>query len=271
MNRLKNGLQYLLLTGVAVLLLFPLLLGFWASLLPTKEIAAGRFLATNLSWHNYEQALLTTPLIRYLANSLVTAGLITFGQLLLCTLAADAFVFSDLHYKKQLFAVFLVTMMLPFEAQIIPNFQTIKAFGWLDHYAGLTVPFFTSAFGVFMLRQAFLQLPADLVRFGQYLGLSQLQFLWKIVVPYSRSMLVTFGLYTFLTQWNQYLWPLITTFSDDYRPVQVGLKQLQSEDTFANWGMLMATAMIVLVPTLVLLICGQKFFKHNLNAGGTKG
>ena len=239
--------------------------------MPTKDIAAGNFLSTNISLNNYWQAFVTTPIIRYMINSFVTAGLITIGQLVLCTLAAYAFAFINFRYKKQLFFAFLVTMMLPFEAQIIPNFQTVKAFGWLDNYAGLTIPFFTSAFGVFMLRQAFLQIPADLVDFGNYLGLGRLQFLWKIAVPYIRSMLITFALYTFLTHWNQYLWPLITTFSDDFRPVQVGLKQLQSEDTFANWGMVMATAIIVLLPTLALLLIGQKFFKRNLNAGGTKG
>ena len=188
MTHVKHGARYLLLTVVAVILLFPILLGIWASLLPTKDIAAGNFLSTNISLNNYWQAFVTTPIIRYMINSFVTAGLITIGQLVLCTLAAYAFAFMNFRYKKQLFFAFLITMMLPFEAQIIPNFQTVKALGWLNNYAGLTIPFFTSAFGVFMLRQAFLQIPTDLVDFGKYLGLSRLQFLWKIAVPYSRSM-----------------------------------------------------------------------------------
>ncbi len=155
MTHVKHGARYLLLTVVAVILLFPILLGIWASLLPTKDIAAGNFLSTNISLNNYWQAFVTTPIIRYMINSFVTAGLITIGQLVLCTLAAYAFAFMNFRYKKQLFFAFLITMMLPFEAQIIPNFQTVKALGWLNNYAGLTIPFFTSAFGVFMLRQAF--------------------------------------------------------------------------------------------------------------------
>jgi sn-glycerol 3-phosphate transport system permease protein len=185
-------------------------------------------------------------------------------------LAAYAFAFLDFRFKKQIFALFLITMMLPFEAQIIPNFQTVRTLGWLDSYAGLTIPFFASAFGVFMLRQAFLQVPNELHEYSQLIGLNHLQFLFRIVLPYSRSTIVTFVLYMFLTHWNDYLWPLITTFTDQYRTTQVGLKQLQAQDTFSNWGVIMATAILILLPTLIVLIIGQCYFRKGLNTGGLK-
>ncbi|WP_179394795.1 carbohydrate ABC transporter permease [Lacticaseibacillus absianus] len=268
---IKRTIQYSGLTLVALLLLAPLLVGLWASLLPTTDIAMGALNFHHLSLANYAAAIQTTPIVRYVLSSFVISSLITIGQLVLCSMAAYAFAFIAFRFKQAVFFTFLVTMMLPFEAQIIPNFQTIKALGWLNQYAGMTIPFLTSAFGVFMLRQAFLRVPSELIELGHFLGLSHGQTLAKLVLPYSRSMLVTFGLYTFLANWNQYLWPLITTFSDQYRPVQVGLKQLQAEDTFANWGVVMATAMLALVPTLLLLLGGQRFFKRNLNAGGVKG
>lgn len=271
MTQLKHANHYFWLILVALLMSAPILIGIWASLLPTADIAAGHLTSTNISLANYVAAIQTTPVLRYMANSFIIAILITAGQLVLCTLAAYAFAFLDFRFKKQIFALFLITMMLPFEAQIIPNFQTVRALGWLDSYPGLTIPFFTSAFGVFMLRQAFLQVPNELKEYSDLIGLGRLQFLWRIVLPYSRSMLITFGLYTFLTHWNQYLWPLITTFSDAHRPTQVGLKQLQAEDTFSNWGVIMATAILVLLPTLLILIVGQRYFRKGLNAGGVKG
>ncbi|WP_416353201.1 carbohydrate ABC transporter permease [Agrilactobacillus fermenti] len=271
MTWLKTINRYFWLTFLAIITIAPILLGVWASLLPTADIAAGNFLSTHISLANYIGAIQTTPVLRYIANSFVTSMLITLGELVFCTLAAYVFVFIDFRFKKQLFFVFLITMMLPFEAQIIPNFQTIRSFGWLNSYAGLTIPFFASAFGVFMLRQAFLKIPSELQEYSEILGMNHMRFLMGIVLPYSRSTIVTFVIYMFLTHWNAYLWPLITTFTDAYRPTQVGLKQLQAEDTFSNWGVIMATAILILIPTLIVLIIGQRYFKKGLNVGGAKG
>ena len=270
MTQLKHANHYFWLILVALLMSAPILIGIWASLLPTADIAAGHLTSTNISLANYVAAIQTTPVLRYMANSFIIAILITAGQLVLCTLAAYAFAFLDFRFKKQIFALFLITMMLPFEAQIIPNFQTVRTLGWLDSYAGLTIPFFASAFGVFMLRQAFLQVPNELREYSQLIGLNHLQFLFRIVLPYSRSTIVTFVLYMFLTHWNDYLWPLITTFTDQYRTTQVGLKQLQAQDTFSNWGVIMATAILILLPTLIVLIIGQRYFRKGLNTGGLK-
>ncbi|ERL65789.1 carbohydrate ABC transporter permease [Schleiferilactobacillus shenzhenensis] len=271
MKYAKRTIHYVLLILIALLVMAPLLLGIWASLLPTTDIVAGHFNSLNISLNNYVAAIQTTPVVLYMWNSLVISSLIMVGQLIFCTLAAYAFAFLQFRFKNGIFFAFLITMMLPFEAQIIPNFQTVRALGWLDSYPGLTIPFFTSAFGVFMLRQAFLQVPRELKEYSDLIGLGRLQFLTRIVLPYTRSTIITFVLYTFLTHWNAYLWPLITTFSDAHRPTQVGLKQLQSEDTFNNWGVIMATAIMVLLPTLLILIIGQRYFRKGLNAGGVKG
>lgn len=263
--------HYGLLTVLTFIVAFPLLLGIWISLLPSVDIAAGKFFSNNVSLSNYVTALTTTPLFKYMWNTFVVAALIVFGELVFCTLAAYAFAFIDFRFKKQLFFLFILTMMFPGEARIIANFQTVKWLGWLDSFAGLTVPFMASAFGVFMLRQAFLQVPTELREFSQLVGQSHLEFLMRIVLPYSASTIVTFCLYTFVTHWNMYLWPLIVTFGDSHRTTQIWLKQLQSEYTFTDWGTIMATSMIILLPTLLIIIAGHHFFKNGINAGGLKG
>jgi sn-glycerol 3-phosphate transport system permease protein len=142
--------------------------------------------------------------------------------------------------------------------------------GLLNSYSALVVPFLTSAFGIFMLRQSFKQMPVELKEAADIEGLGHLQFYWKIVMPYNRIPLITLGAYSFLGAWNQYLWPMLTTFSNAYRPVQNGLRQLQSEETFNDWGMIQATAAIVVIPTLVVLFVGQHYFKSGANEGAVK-
>lgn len=185
-------------------------------------------------------------------------------------MSAYAFVFLKFKGRKLLFTLFLATMMLPFEAEIIPNFQTVKAMGLLNTYSVMVIPFLTSAFGVFMLRQSFMQMPIELKEAADIEGLGHFQFYWKMVLPYNRIPLMTLGAYSFLGAWNQYLWPMLTTFSNDFRPVQNGLRQLQSEETFNDWGMIQATAAIVVIPTLIVLFIGQHYFKSGVNEGAVK-
>lgn len=266
----KNFGSYALLTILALIVLAPFFIGLWTSFLPTMQIAKGNFLSTDLSFQNYIDAFTQTPILHYLGNSLVISTVTMFAQLLFCSMSAYAFVFLDFKYKRALFVLVLATMMLPFEAEIIPNFSTVKAMGLLNSYSALVVPFLTSAFGIFMLRQSFKQMPVELKEAADIEGLGHLQFYWKIVMPYNRIPLITLGAYSFLGAWNQYLWPMLTTFSNAYRPVQNGLRQLQSEETFNDWGMIQATAAIVVIPTLVVLFVGQHYFKSGANEGAVK-
>ncbi|KRK94650.1 sugar ABC superfamily ATP binding cassette transporter, membrane protein [Levilactobacillus acidifarinae DSM 19394] len=262
--------RYLGLGLLALLILGPFILGVWTSLLPTAEIAKGALIGGPVSLANYGAAVHQTAILRYLLNSLVIATLTTIAQVLLCSLGAYAFVFLTFKGREALFYVILATMMLPFEAEVIPNFATARQFNLLNHYAILVLPFLTSAFGIFMLRQAFRQIPGELKEAADIEGLNPWQFYWHVVLPYARISLVTLAAYSFLGSWNQYLWPMLTTFSDRFRPVQDGLRQLQSQETFNNWGMIQASAVIVVLPTLIVLFVGQHFFKTGLNQGATK-
>lgn len=262
--------QYLLLILLALFVLVPFILGFWSSLLPTAEISQGKFFSTNISLNNYVAAMKNTEILHYMLNSLVISVLTMLAQLIFCSMSAYAFVFLKFKGRNALFFVFLATMMLPFEAQVIPNFTTMRQLNLLNTYAVMIIPFLTSAFGTFMLRQAFLQIPSELKEAADIEGLSHWQFYVKGALPYAKISLLTLASYSFLSSWNQYLWPMLTTFSDQFRPVQYGLKQLQSQETFNDWGMIQASAAIVVIPTLIVLFVGQKSFKSGLNDGAVK-
>ena len=258
-QRLANLVKYLGLAILAFLVIFPFILGLWTSFLPTTEIAKGSLRGT-MSWQNYVDAFTETPILRYLFNSLFISVAQMFAHLFFCSLAAYAFVFLEFKYRDLLFYVVLATMMLPFEAEVIPNFQTVRTFHLLNHYAVMIIPFLTSAFGIFMLRQAFKQIPTDLKESADVDGLSHWQFYWKVTLPYSRISMLTLAAYSFLGSWNQYLWPMLTTFTNRLRPVQDGLRQLHSEETATNWGLIQASAAIVVIPTLIVLFFGQHYF-----------
>ncbi|KRL97797.1 carbohydrate ABC transporter permease [Liquorilactobacillus satsumensis] len=262
--------QLFVLILLALFILIPFLLGFWTSLLPTADISKGSLWSSHISLDNYYTAITQTPIIRYLFNSLVISFFTMAAQLLFCSMSAYAFVFLEFKGRNTLFYVFLATMMLPFEAEVIPNFVTVRNMGLLNHYAVMIIPFLTSAFGTFMLRQSFLQIPGELKEASEIEGLSHWRFYASVVMPYSRISLFTLAAYSFLASWNQYLWPMLTTFSDDFRPVQDGLRQLQSQESFNNWGMIQASAAIVVIPTLIVLFIGQHYFKSGLNEGAVK-
>ncbi|MQS76752.1 carbohydrate ABC transporter permease [Lactobacillus halodurans] len=267
---LKRVFSYLILIALALVILAPFFIGIWTSFLPMLDIAKGNLFSHDISFDNYVSAFTKTPILRYLANTVVIATVTMFAQLLFCSMSAYAFVFLKFKFQKTIFAMFLITMMLPFEAEIIPNFATVKAMGLLDNYGALIIPFLTSAFGTFMLRQSFLQTPAELKEAADIEGLNHFQFYWSIVLPYNKISMITLGAYSFLGAWNQYLWPMLTTFSNNSRVIQNGLKQLQSEETFNDWGMIQASAAIIVIPTIIVLFIGQHYFKSGMNEGAVK-
>ncbi len=140
---LKRVFSYVLMAILAVIILAPFFIGIWTSFLPTMEIAKGNMFSTNVSLDNYVAAFTRTPILRYLGNTVVIAAVTMIAQLIFCSMSAYAFVFLKFRFRKTFFTLFLVTMMLPFEAEIIPNFATIKQMGLLDHFGALIIPFLT--------------------------------------------------------------------------------------------------------------------------------
>lgn len=265
----KKILFYFLLSISALVLFAPALMAFVMSFMENKDILTGS-LPHSLSFDNYVKAFEQFPLLKYLLNSLVVSVVITMGQLVLSSLAAYAFVFLEFKGRDLLFFLFIATMMVPFEASIIPNFHIIRDLDWIDKYPGLTVPFFATAFGTFLLRQNFKQIPKELREASQIVGMGDFKFYLKVVLPVAKTSLVTLGAYGFLTSWNMYLWPLLSTTNDTVRTVQIGLKQLQTQEQLNDWGVIMSAAIIVIIPTLILLFLGQKQLQKGLTEGAIK-
>jgi len=269
---MMKAMQYAILSVAALIILFPVLYAVIVSLETASESVAYPpiFIPSEFYWQSYVKAMETAPLFSYIINSFVVSAVVTVGQLITASLAAYAFSFMEFPGRKYIFYLFLSTMMIPWEVTIIPNYFTVKELGWLDTYQGLSVPFLATAFGTFLLRQAFMTLPRQLFDAARIDGCGHLRFFLTMVLPLSRPALGTLAVYAFLMTYNQYLWPLLITNSDTMRTVQIGLSMLQWDQS-ASWNTMMAGVVLVLLPTAILLIAGQKQLVRGLTAGAVKG
>jgi ABC-type glycerol-3-phosphate transport system permease component len=268
----KKALTYLGLIFAAALMLFPL---FWAvivSLMRPGEVNAfpPPMWPAEPQWQNFAEVARTVPIFRYLLNSFIVSSGVTLGQIITSSLAAYAFAFFNFKGKGFWFALFMSTMMVPWEVTMIPNFLTLRNLRLTDHYIALMLPFMATAFGTFLLRQFYLTLPKDLEDAARIDGCSRFRFLWSIVLPLSRPGLITLGAYTFLGTWNQYLWPLLVTDSRNMRTVQIGIRFLMNEEG-RQYHLIMAGVVIFLIPAAVMLLWGQRYLVRGLMAGAVKG
>ena len=270
---LGHAIAYTLLALAAIVVIFPLWVAVGTSLVPVADALrppANLFPFQNFHPQNYVDVFRQIPIARFLFNSFVQASMVTLGQLVTAALAAYAFSFIPFKGRNLMFLVFLATLMIPWEVTIIPNFQTIRQFRWIDTYQGLAAPFLATAFGTFLLRQSFLTLPRELYDAAVIDGAGHLRYLTTVVLPLSRPALGTLAIYAFVNTWNQFFWPLLVTNDKNMRTVQIGIAMLQQEEA-AQWNIVMAGAILALLPTFILLIIGQKQLIRGLTAGALKG
>lgn len=263
---------FLLVFGLAVAM--PIIIAFFTSFKTAQDVIhyPPRFLPSEWVFDNYLKAWTAQPFGRYLLNSFIQSGVITVFQVLFSILAAYAFAVLDFPGRNLMFYVVLGSLMVPFELVFIPNYQLINKLGWANTYAGLTVPFLASAFGVFMLRQFFLTVPKDFHDAARIDGASNWRYLWQILVPLSKGSIGAFAIFGFLSAWNQYLWPLVITDGEMMRTVQIGIRFfMESYDQPANWGAVMAGAIIALSPTMVAFLVAQKQLVKGISMTGLKG
>ncbi len=260
----------ILLIGVAIVLL-PYYLMVVTSVKPLREIFTDPFtwIPSRLAWQNYVEAWTHAPFGRYLLNSTIISVTETLGVLVTSALAGYAFARMRFFGREALFILFLGTLMVPGEVQLVPNYITISRLGWLDTYQGLIVPFLASVFGIFFMRQSFASIPQELQDAATVDGASHMTFLWRMVVPLSKPAFITVSLLTFLASWNAVTWPLIVTNTPEMRPIMVGLLSFSGE-----WGtqprLLMAAATFSVVPVLVLFFILQRYFIQGIARAGMK-
>jgi sn-glycerol 3-phosphate transport system permease protein len=271
-RRLGQLGRYLLLSVLAFVVLFPLYITVVNSLLTPEQIA-GRpptFFPTDPVWDTYERAWNEGHFGDYLMNSFIVTAIIVIGQLATAILAGYAFAFLDFPLKRTLFVVFLATLMVPFEVTIIQNLTTVTDLGIYNTYAGLAVPFLATGFGAFLMRQAFLSVPRDLQDAASLDGYGHWRFMVRVAVPLVRPTLAALGVFAFLSAWNQYLWPLLVTKDDEFRTVQIGLKQLRNT-SIDQVNVTFAGVVIAVIPLAILLLVFQKQLVRGLTAGAVKG
>jgi sn-glycerol 3-phosphate transport system permease protein len=271
-RRLRIFGRYVALSVLAFIVLFPIYITLVNSLLQPSQIASKSptFFPTSPQWHTYADAWSDGHLATYLRNSFIQTGLIVVGQLVTSILAGYAFAFLRFPFKRTLFIVFLATLMVPFEITIVTNLQTINTLGWYDTFAALAVPFLATGFGAFLLRQTFLQLPKDLQDAAKLDGYGHIRFLTRVAVPLARPTIAALAVFSFLSAWNQYLWPLLVTKDDRLRTVQIGLKQLRATN-IDQVNVTFAGIVLAFVPLVILLLIFQKQLVRGLTAGAVKG
>lgn len=263
-------LRYVLLGIVAVLVLFPIYTTVIAALKPGNQVLVNPLRPGPFTLDVLRDAWTDGNLGRYLWNSAVVATIVTVAQLVTSVLAAYAFAFLEFPFKRTIFAVFLATLFVPFEVTLVVNRRTVDDLGWLNTYAGLAVPFLATAFGTFLLRQAFLQVPRDLREAAAMDGLGHGGFMREVAVPLVRPTLGALGLFSFLATWNQYLWPVLITTEENMNTVQAGLRLLRSSD-LDKPNLVMAGTLIAAIPIFVVLMVFQRQLVRGLTAGAVKG
>jgi len=270
---LSQILLYIVLVVTAIVVLFPLYQSVVTSVASEADVSnyPPKIIPVNFRLENFSEALSTAPILRYLLNSIIQASIVTLSHLILASLAAYAFAFIEFRFKQFFFLVFLSTMMIPWEATIIPNYMTIvNDLRLKDNFIGLTLPYLATAFGTFMLRQFFMSIPRDLYDAAVIDGCGRIRFLITIAVPLARPALGTLAVFSFLQTYNQYFWPLLVTNDKNMRTVQIGLALLQDQERFL-WNIVMAGVVMILLPTFILFIAGNRQLIRGLTAGAVKG
>lgn len=221
-------------------------------------------------WGNYVEAWQAAPFAQYFLNTLIVCSGIVLGVLVTTILAAYAFARLQFRGKNAIFALFLATMMIPFEATLIPNFIIIRNLGWYNTYLALIVPFTANVFSIFLLRQFFASIPQDLYDAASLDGCGHLRTIWNVATPLARAPLSAIVIFNFLWAWNSLLWPLIMTGRENLRPIQLGLSvfvNVEGNDPH----LLMAASTFTILPIVVLYFVAQRQFIEGIASSGLKG
>lgn len=271
---IRNGLLdgrkwiiHLLLILSIALIGFPLYYGFVISTQSLEEVikVPQSLLPSGHMLENYTTVWNRIHMGRLLFNSAVVAVVVSFGKIFIAILSAFAIVFFDFRGKQIAFWMIFITLMLPVPVRIISTYQVVSTLGWIDTYAGLTIPLIASATATFLFRQFYITIPDELVDAAKIDGSGPLRFLWSILLPNSGANIAALFVVMFIYGWNQYLWPLMATNSDNMRVVVVGIASTVPTGTqLPEWNLVMAAAMMALLPPVLVVIFLQRWFVHGL-------
>jgi sn-glycerol 3-phosphate transport system permease protein len=272
-NRLSLGRigRIIALLIVAVIVLFPIYYTVAGSVMGPGDIASSppSLFPHSITFHNYRGVFHAVPLGRQYLNSTIVAVGITIAQIVCAVLSAYAFVFLAVPFRQAFFALFLLTLMVPWESIIIPNYLFMADHGLRNNYLALMLPFLAGGFGTFLLRQSFRSFPAELRDAAVLDGAGHFRFLTRILLPLSKPAIASVGIFVFLSAWNQFFWPLLVTDSPKMQTLQIGLSSLNDAEQ-ADPGLILAGVTLALIPTALLVAAGQRFLVRGLTAGAVR-
>src|SRR6187455_1496045 len=263
----------ILLVGVAIVA-FPVYLTFVASTHRPEEIvqAPMPLLPGDQFLHNYAAVITGSergpgsgaPVGQMMWVSLVSALVISIGKIAISLLSAFALVYFRFPFRMFFFWAIFLTLMLPVEVRIFPTYKVVSDLGMLNTYAGLTIPLIASATATFLFRQFFLTVPDELVEAARIDGAGPLRFFKDVLVPLSSTSIAALFVIQFIYGWNQYLWPLLVTTTDDMQPVVMGIKRMVAGESYTEWNVVMATAMLAMIPPALVVLLMQRWFVKGL-------
>jgi sn-glycerol 3-phosphate transport system permease protein len=271
-RRTALSARYIALIVLAIIVVFPIYVIFLDSMLSIKDITGTPpvLFSVHLNWNDFLQAWNTGDLGRALLISVAQAVLTVSGQLITSILAAYAFTFLRFPFRQTLYIAALATLMIPFEVTLVTNFQTVTSLHLYGNLSGLIVPFLGSGLGIFLLRNAFSQIPSELREAAVMDGYSNLGFLRSIAIPLARPSIAALAVFSFLGNWNSYIWPdLITSNNQGLRTIQIAIKQVGA-GSISSADIQLAAAAIAALPLLIILVFFQKHLIRSLTAGAVK-
>jgi sn-glycerol 3-phosphate transport system permease protein len=279
-RRIHRAAGYLAMALVVLVIGLPVWWMLSGSLKTSQEIYTfpPDWIPRNPRWSNFKDAWQSAPFDRFYLNSIITTVAGSALEVTNATLSAYALAYLRFPFKNVVFALLLAALMIPSQVTILPNYvffgstvYDLIGESWVNTYQAIILPGASVAFGTFLMRQSFLGLPREVLDAAKVDGAGHLRTLWDVVLPMARPVLVTFGLISVVAKWNDYLWPLVITQTENMRTLTVGISSFFDQEGNTDWGVVMAASVFVIFPLLVVFVFVQRFIIEGLTAGATKG
>lgn len=267
------------IAGYAAMLVVVVIIGlpvYWtvmAAFKETREIYSlpVTWWPANPTLANFPAAWQAAPFGRYYLNSFITTFFGAAAEVILALFSAYALAYLRFPRKDLVFLLLLAALMVPVEITIVPNYLTIARLGWINTYQGIIIPGAAIAYGTFLLRQAFLAVPHEILEAARVDGAGHFRILFSVVAPIAQPAIVTMALLSVVSKWNDFLWPLIVTNTTDMRTLPIGVFWLRNSEGLSNWGVVMAGSLFLIVPVLIGFLLAQRAIVEGMTAGAVKG
>ena len=254
---------------LALITMFPILWLIIGALRPASQTFAPG-IGTSFTLSNIAQVLTQVPFPLYLMNSAIVSVTVTAAALLFHSMAAYALARLKFRGRGTVFLLMISTMLVSLPVILVPLFIIVKQLGLVDTYAGLIVPVIFNAFGIFLLRQYYLNIPKELEEAAELDGCGYFRIYWNVILPLSKPILASLAVLFFLANWNSFLWPLTITQNPNLYVIQIGISTLQGQYSSA-WSLVMAGSLVAAIPTVVVFLVGQRWLVDSLKTTGSKG